>query len=91
MRSADFGYGSGRSSVALTVLKIAVVAPTPIASVATAASGASSPEAFYGCRGKTNSPLGSRCRMASTFPSSTVKEMTWSGNSLTRNWCGRQG
>ena len=38
IRSSECGYGSGRSSVALTVLKIAVVAPTPIASVATAAS-----------------------------------------------------
>jgi hypothetical protein len=37
IRLSEGGYG-GRSSVALTVLKIAVVAPTPIASVATAAS-----------------------------------------------------
>jgi len=38
IRFSDCGYGSGRRSVALTVLKIAVVAPMPIASVATAAS-----------------------------------------------------
>src|SRR5262245_12264943 len=36
-RSCGFGYGSGRSSAALTVLKMAVVAPTPSARVAMAA------------------------------------------------------
>jgi hypothetical protein len=38
-RSSAFGYGSGFSSTAFRVLKMAVVAPIPSASVAMAASG----------------------------------------------------
>ena len=37
IRSSARGNGSGRSSVALTVLKMATVAPIPIARVATEA------------------------------------------------------
>ena len=39
----------------------------------------------HGNFGKTNSPLGSRWRIATTLPSSTVKVTTTSGNSLIRN------
>ncbi len=53
--------------------------------------GSGATPAHQGARGNTNSPLGSRCRIATTFPPSTVNEITTSGNSFTRNWCGRQG
>jgi hypothetical protein len=35
--------------------------------------------------------MGSRCRIATTLPLSTVNKTTTSGNSFTRNWCGRHG